>query len=170
MVQENKTVRIGRRLMAWSDGQRTNVVPSEWKKVDDKGRALLEYRRGMREGDEYLYGTCAVVRDECRCREYEADRLWERGRRTEALNMMIRAATMVLPDEAAGFEFEDAQWLDPEETPHWHPNVREHLRLMRRCEELCRREPRLRPLLEGDRTYRSHRHYLRALGRWVHSA
>lgn len=165
----NERIRINRRMMAWSDGHRVNVVPSEWRKVDDYGRTLAGYHSSMREGDEYMYGACCVVRDECRCLEYEADRLWERGHRLDALNQMLVAASMVLPDEAAGFEFEDAQWLDPDETLYWHPNVREHLRLMRRCEDYCRREPRLRPLLESSRTYRDYRQYLSALGRWVHS-
>lgn len=169
-MNKEKRIRINKRMMAWSDGQRTNVIPSEWAKVDDRGHTLAEYHRSLREGDEYMYGTCGVVRDECRCREYEADRLWERGHHLDALNQMLSAASMVLPDEAAGFEFEDAQWLDPDETLYWHPNVREHLRLMRRCEDYCRREPRLRPLLDASRPYRDYRRYLSALGRWVHDA
>ena len=169
-MDKEKRIRINKRMMAWSNGQRTNVIPSEWAKVDDRGRTLACYHRSLREGDEYLYGACGVVRDECRCREYEADRLWEQGRQLDALNQMLSAATRVLPDEAAGIEFEDAQWLDPDETFYWHPNVREHLRLMRRCEDYCRREPRLRPLLDTDPTYRAYRHYLLTLGRWVHDA
>ena len=168
-MSNRNRIQINKRLMAWSDGRRTNVIPSEWKKVDDYGRALAGYHSSLREGDEYLYGACSVVRDECRCREYEADRLWERGHHLDALNQMLFAARMVLPDEAAGFEFEDAQWLDPDETFYWHPNVREHLRLMRRCEAYCRLEPRLRPLLDASRTYRDYRRYLQALGQWVHN-
>ena len=168
-MNKDKRIRINKRMVAWSDGRRTNIIPSEWKKVDDYGRTLAGYHRDLCEGDEYLYGTCGVVRDECRCREYEADRLWERGHHLDALNQMLSAARMVLPDEAVGLEFEDVQWLDPYEMVYWHPNVREFLRLMRRCEGFCKQAPYLWPLLEDNRDYRSYRQYLRALGRWVHS-
>ena len=166
---KDKRIRINKRMMAWSDGTRTNVIPSEWEKVDDYGRTLFNYHRDLREGDEN-YLPCTIIREECRCREYEADRCWERGHHLQALSQMIAAAMMVLPDEAAGYEFEDAQWLNPYETFYWHPNVREFLRLMRRCEDYCRREPRLLPLLDDNREYRNYRRYLRALGRWVHDA
>ena len=166
---KDKRIRINKRMVAWSDGERTNVIPSEWRKVDNYGSARRAMFDDYREGDEF-YLSCTLIREDCRCREYEADRSWERGHRLEALNRMLGAAMMVLPDEAAGVEFEDAQWLDPDETLFWHPNVREFLRLMRRCEDYCLREPRLRPLLESERTYRDYRRYLAALGRWVHDA
>lgn len=166
---KDKRIRINKRMMAWSDGERTNVIPSEWCKVDDYGSARRAMQGDYREGDEN-YLPCTLIREECRCREYEADRSWERGHPLQALNQMITAARMVLPDEAAGFEFEDLQWLDPYEMVYWHPNVHEHLRLMRRCEDYCRREPRLRPILEAECTYRNYKQYLRDLGRWVHDA
>ena len=165
-MSKDKRIRINKRMMAWSDGQRTNIIPSVFRQVDDYGRTLINYQHSLREGDEY-YKPCAIIRDECCCREYEADRSWERGHHIKALDQMLRAAMMVLPDESAGLEFEDAQWLNPHETLFWHPNVREFLRLMRRCEDYCRREPRLRPLLESERTYRDYRRYLADLGRWV---
>ena len=84
------------------------------------------------------------------------------------MHQMIYAATMVLPDESVGFEFEDVQWLNPWESLYWHPNVREFLRLNRRCEDYCKRDPRLWPILEAERTYRNYKKYLRTLGQWVH--
>lgn len=156
--------------MAWSDGKRTNIVPSVFRQVDDYGSAMRNRLNDYREGDEYYYGSCAVVRDQCRCFEYEADRAWEQGRHLEALNEMLRAALWVLPDESVGLEFEDAQWLSPYETDCQHPNVLEFLRYNRRCEDFCRQDPRLWPILEDSRTHRNYRRYLRALGRWVHDA
>lgn len=105
-------------------------------------------------------GCCTIVREECTCREYEADRFWERGMQVVALEQMMGAASRVLPDESIGFEFEDMQWLNPEEVVFWHPNVREYLRLMRRCEGYCKQNPRLWPLLEDSWTYRAYRRYL----------
>ena len=70
-----------------------------------------------------------------------------------ALEQMMGAASRVLPDESIGLEFEDMQWLNPEEVVFWHPNVREYLRLMRRCEGYCKQNPRLWPLLEDSRIY-----------------
>lgn len=169
-MKKDKRVRINKRMMAWSNGVRTNLIPSVWREVDDYGRTLVNYHRDMREGDENLIGTCGVVRDECRCREYEADRYWERGHRVEALNEMMAAAGKVLPDETVGLEFEDVQWLCPKEMVFWHPNVREFLRLVRRCEDYCKQEPRLWPLLESSRPHRAYRRYLQTLGRWVHEA
>lgn len=166
---KDKRIRINKRMVAWSDGTRTNVVPSEWRKVDNYGSARRSMLADYREGDD-LYMPCTLIREECRCREYEADRSWERGHHLKALSEMLCAAMMVLPDEAAGFEFEDVQWLDPDEMVCWHPNVREFLRLVRRCEDYCKQEPRLRPVLEAERTYCDYRRYLRALGRWVHKA
>lgn len=168
-MDKEKRIRINKRMMAWSNGQRTNVIPSEWAKVDDRGRTLAYYHRSLREGDEYLYGACGVVRDECRCREYEADRLWEQGHHLEALQQMIYAASSVLPDESVGIEFEDVQWLNPEEQVCWHPNLIEFRRLMRRCREYCKREPRLWPVLNGSRTYQDYLTYLENLGAWAHN-
>ena len=75
------------------------------------------------------------------------------------------AATYVLPDDEP--EFEDAQWLNPWETLYWSPNIKEYLRLIRRCREYCKREPRLWPILEGSRIYRNYLDYLKALGQWA---
>lgn len=167
MMKEDKRIRINKRMMAWSNGERTNVIPSVWSDVDDYGSALKAYYAGLREGDENLYGACSVVREECRCREYEADRYWERGMQVAALEQMMGAASRVLPDESVGFEFEDVQWLDPKEMVYWHPNVLEFLRLMRRCEGYCKQNPRLWPLLESSRIHRAYRRYLSDLGRWA---
>ncbi|MGX8713497.1 MAG: hypothetical protein ACSW8I_07430 [bacterium] len=167
MMKEDKRIRINKRMMAWSNGERINLVPSVWREVDDYGKTLVDYHRSLREGDEYLYGVCGVVRDECRCREYEADRYWERGMQVAALEQMMGAASRVLPDESIGFEFEDMQWLNPEEVVFWHPNVREYLRLMRRCEGYCKQNPRLWPLLESSRNHRAYRRYLSDLGCWA---
>ena len=165
-MERDKRIRINKRMMAWSNGQRTNVIPSVWCQVDDYGRTLVNYHRTLREGDEN-YMTCTIIREECQCREYEADRYWDRGHHLKALNQMIDAAMMVLPDESVDIQFEDAQWLNPQETLYWHPNVREHLRLMRRCEGYCKQDPRLWPLLEDSRTYRNYKKYLHTLGQWV---
>jgi len=73
MMMKEKRIRINKRMMAWSNGERTNVIPSVWSEVDDYGKTLIGYRRGLREGDEFLY-SCTIVREECHCREYEADR------------------------------------------------------------------------------------------------
>lgn len=161
-------IRINKVMVAWSNGTRTNIVPSVRRQVDDYGSTMMRYHRSLREGDEN-YMACTIVREECRCREYEADRCWENGRRLDALNQMMSAARMVLPDEWVDIEFEDVQWLNPDETLYWHPNVREFLRLMRRCEGFCRQEPRLWPVLRDCGTYRDYRAYLGRLGRWVHS-
>ena len=109
-----------------------------------------------------------MAREECQMREYEADRSWEQGHHLEALKEMLRAALFVLPDDEPVFE--DMQWLNPDETVYWHPNVREFLRLMRRCRDYCRQDPRLWPILEGDDLYHDYNQYLSALGRWVHDA
>ncbi|MBP3763946.1 MAG: hypothetical protein J6I49_08755 [Bacteroidales bacterium] len=169
MTHNHKPIRINKRMVAWSDGHRLNVVPSEWRKVDDYGSTLRKCHGDLREGDRNYYGTCLLRREECRCLEHEADRCWERGQHLQALDQMISATSFVLPDEADDIEFEDVCWLDPDEMVYWHPNVREFMRLARRCEDLCRRHPRLWPILEADATYRAYRRYLRTLGRWVHS-
>ena len=165
-MKKDRRIRINRRMMAWSNGVCTNVIPSVWKVVDDYGKTLVGYHKGLRVGDENRY-PCTIVREECRCREYEADRYWERGMQVAALEQMMGAASSVLPDESVGFEFEDMQWLNPEEVVFWHPNVREYLRLMRRCEGYCKQNPRLWPLLEDSWVYRAYRRYLSTLGRWV---
>ena len=150
------------RLMAWSNGERVNVVPSVWKEVDDYGKTLDGYHKNLKEGDELIY-PCTIIREECHCREYEADRYWERGMQVAALEQMMGAASRVLPDESVGFVFEDVQWLDPKEMVYWHPNVLEFLRLMRRCEGYCKQNPRLWSLLEDSWNYRAYRRYLSTL-------
>ena len=166
MMKEDKRIRINKRLMAWSNGEHVNVVPSVWKEVDDYCKTLVGYHKNLKEGDELIY-PCTIIREECHCREYEADRYWERGMQVAALEQMMGAASMVLPDESVGFEFEDVQWLNPKEMVYWHPNVLEFLRLMRRCEGYCKQNPRLWPLLESSRIHRAYRRYLSDLGRWA---
>ena len=167
-MEKDKRIRINKRMMAWSDGRRVNIIPSVFRQVDDYGRLMIDYHSRIDEGYLIDVGPCAMARDEARMREYEADRSWEQGHHLEALKEMLYAALFVLPDDEP--EFEDVQWLNPHETLYWHPNVREFLRLMRRCREYCRRDPRLWPVLEDDDTYRDYRKYLDALGRWVHDA
>ena len=167
-MEKDKRIRINKRMMAWSDGRRVNVIPSVYRQVDDYGRLMIDYHSRIDEGYLIDVGPCTMARDEAKMREYEADRSWEQGHHLEALKEMLYAALFVLPDDEP--EFEDVQWLNPHETLYWHPNVREFLRLMRRCREYCRRDPRLWPVLEGDDTYRDYRKYLDALGRWVHDA
>lgn len=155
-------------MMAWSDGERINVVPSVSRRIDDYGRTIRNYYRDFREGDENWYGSCAIVRDRCRCFEYEADRFWRQGRHLEALKEMMMAAQCVLPDEDEGLEFEDAQWLDPQETLYWHRNVQEFLRYNLRCIDFCKRDTRLWPIYNGSLVERDYHNYLCALGQWVH--
>lgn len=38
MMKEDKRIRINKRMMAWSNGEHVNVVPSVWKEVDDYGK------------------------------------------------------------------------------------------------------------------------------------
>lgn len=73
MIMKDKRIRINKRMVAWSDGIRTNVVPSEWRKVDNYGSVRRSMLDDYREGDD-LYMPCTLIREECRCREYEADR------------------------------------------------------------------------------------------------
>ena len=143
-----------------------NIIPSVFRQVDDYGRLMCDYHRRIDEGYLIDVGPCTMVREESQIREYEADRCWEQGHHLEALNEMLYAALFVLPDEEP--EFEDAQWFNPWEKVYWHPNVKEYLRLIRRCRDYCRQDPRLWPVLEGDYTYREYCKYLNTLGRWVH--
>ena len=154
-------------MMAWSDGERIHVIPGMRSGMDDYGRLLRNYRWRVDKGYLIDMGPCTTAREECCCREYEADRYWEQDRHLEALNEMLRAARFVLPDDEPVFE--DVQWLDPEETPYWHPNIKELMRLMCRCRDYCRRDPRLLPLLESDLLYRDYRNYLLSLGRWINN-
>lgn len=166
-MEKDNRIRINKRMMAWSDGRRVNVIPSVYRQVDDYGHMMIDYHRRIDEGYLVDLGPCTKVREEAQMREYEADRSWEQGHHLEALKEMLYAALFVLPDDEP--EFEDMQWLNPHETLYWHPNVREFLRLMRRCREYCRRDPRLWPVLEGDDTYRSYRKYLEDLNIYLHS-
>lgn len=168
MEKKDKRVRINKRMMAWSDGQRTNLIPSVRRQVDDYGKMMHDYHRSIEEGYLVDMGPCTMAREEAACREYEADRSWESGHHLEALNQMIYAAMSVLPDDEPLFE--DVQWLNPDEQVCWHPNLKEFRRLMRRCREYCKREPRLWPVLEGSGTYQRYLNYLDALGAWVHDS
>jgi len=166
-MKDNK-VRINKKFAAWSNGEEIRLVPSVRHDIDNYGKMIIEYKTNLDEGNEIWCSNCAVVRNECRCSEYEADHYWELGDHLAALKEMMRAAMQVLPDESVGFEFEDMQWLDPEETLYWHPNVQEFLRYNRRCIDYCKRDPRLWPILKCSRTYRDYRNYLATLGHWAH--
>ena len=167
-MSEDKRIRINKRMIAWSDGNRVNIIPSVFRQVDDYGRLMIDYHHRIDEGYLIDVGPCTMAREEAQMREYEADRSWEQGHHLEALNEMLYAALFVLPDDEP--EFEDMQWLNPDETVYWHPNVREFLRLIRRCRDYCRQDPRLWPVLEADDTYRDYLKYLANLGHWSHTA
>lgn len=155
-------------MMAWSDGKRVNIIPSVFRQVNDYGSMLIDYHRRIDEGYLIDVGPCTMARDEAQMREYEADRCWEQGHHLEALNEMLYAALTVLPDESVDYCFEDAQWLNPMETLYWHPNVREFLRLNRRCKEFCRKDPRLLPVYEESELGRDCRKYLEDLNYYLH--
>lgn len=167
-MEKDNRIRINKRMVAWSDGKRVNIIPSVFRQVDDYGSLMRDYHHRIDEGYLIDLGPCTMVREEACCREYEADRAWERGCHLEALKEMIRAALFVLPDESVDYCFEDAQWLDPRETFYWHPNVREFLRLNRRCIGYCKRDPRLWPVYEGSEVGRSYRKYLKDLNVYLH--
>lgn len=167
-MKKDKRIRINKRMMAWSDGERVNIIPSLRSQVDDYGHLMYDYHMRIDEGYLIDVGPCTMAREESQMREYEADRCWKQGCHIEALNEMLRAVLFVLPyDEPI---FEDVQWLNPWENFYWHPNVIEFLRLMRRCCEYCRKDPRLWPVLECEYTYRQYCKYLDTLGRWAHDA
>lgn len=168
-MEKDNRIRINKRMMAWSDGQRVNIIPSIFRQVDDYGHLMCDYHHRIDEGYLVDVGPCTMAREEAQMREYEADRAWERGRHLEALNEMLYAALTVLPDESVDFCFEDAQWLNPRETLYWHPNVREFLRLNRRCIGYCRKDPRLWPVYEESWVARSYRKYLEDLNVYLHS-
>lgn len=166
-MEKDKRIRINKRMMAWSNGERTNIIPSIYCQVNDYGQMEINYESNLKEGYEVYWGDCYVVLKRCQCNEYEADRLWKQGNHLQALKEMMYAATFTLPDDEPMFE--DVQWLDPEETSYWHPNVREYLRLNRRCIEYCERDPRLWPIYNGSSLERSYHKYLKDLNEWLHS-
>lgn len=166
-MEKDKRIRINKRMMAWSDGRRVNVIPSVYRQVDDYGRMMIEYHKLLDEGYLVDMGPCAVAREEARCREHEADHYWELGRRFEALQEMIKATSATLPDDEPTFE--DVQWLNPDETLYWHPNIKEFLRLNRRCIGFCRKDSRLWPVYEESWVGRSYRKYLEDLNVYLHS-
>ena len=163
---KRKRISANRRMMAWSNGQRVNIIPSVFRKVDDYGSLMRYYHWRIDEGYLINYGTCSTARDEAEIREYEADREWTQGNHLNALNEMLRAALFVLPEDEDDPVFEDFQWLNPWETINWHPNIRKFLHLIRRCREYCRQDPRLWPILEGDISYKKYKKYLNDLSRW----
>lgn len=166
-MKKRNRIRINKRMMAWSNGERANIIPSVNRQVDDYGHLMCEYLSNLDEGYEIYWGDCTVARNKCRLIEYEADRYWEQGKHREALNEMMRAARRVLPDDEPAFE--DVQWLNPEETLYWHPNIREYLRYNLRCIELCKKDPRLWPLYNGSSIERNYHTYLDNLNYYLHN-
>ena len=166
-MNKDHRIRINKVMAGWSNGEEIHLPPSVRREVESYGRSECEYNRRLEEGREVYWGPCTYARNVIRCREAEADHYWELGDHLEALREMMWAARGALPDDEPGTE--DIQWLDPEETFYWNPNVREFLRLARRCRDYCRRDPRLHVVYDGSRVDRDHRGYLAALGRWVHA-
>lgn len=165
MMEKDKRIRINKVMVGWSNGKEVHLPPSVRCEVDNYGKLMCDYHRSIDEGYLIDVGPCTKACEECRCREYEADHYWEQGLHIDALKEMMRAATYVLPDDEP--EFEDVQWLDPWETLYWSQNIKEYLRLIRRCREYCKRDPRLWPILEESRVYRDYLSYLKALGQWA---
>lgn len=58
MIMKDKRIRINKRMMAWTDGTRTNVIPSVWRQVDDYGRTMrtyCTYRRYLRAPGRWVH-------------------------------------------------------------------------------------------------------------------
>lgn len=157
-MSKRKRTSSGSVWMGWSNGNEVHYTPSVSQKVDDYGRMMGVYQTNLEEGFEVHDGTSSVVRNECRCLEYEADRYWLQGHHVKALNEMMWAATRALPDDEP--EFEDVNWLDPNETIFWHPNVKEFIRLVHRCREYCQRDNRLWSLYNGSSVDLDYRRYI----------
>ena len=150
-------------MMAWSDGERINLVPSVYRQVNDYGHLIIEYQTNLDEGFEVNWGECTVARNECRCYEYEADHYWELGKHLMALKEMMRAAMYSLPDEGI---YDDMLWFCPWETLFSHPNIQEFIRLTRRCKEYCKRDPKLLPVYNGSDIDLDYKKYCQALRQW----
>ena len=150
-------------MMAWSDGNRTNIVPSVRKQVDTTGRLLRDYNTRLEEGYEIYWNDDAVARNRSCCLEYDADQYWQQGRHLCALRTMMYAANNALPDDGI---CDDVCWLDPWEVVYWHPNIKEFLRLVYRCHDYCRRDPLLLPFFNGSTIDRMHRKHIEDLHRW----
>ena len=166
-MKETKRIRINKVMVGWSDGKRVNLPPSIRREVGDYGNLMGQFHSNLEEGYEIDWGECDAALHGSRIREYQADQLWEHGHHLEALDRMLYAASSSLPDEGL---YDDMQWFNPTENFCWHPNLKEFRRLMRRCRELCKREPRLWPILEESRMYQKYLKYLSDLGAWAHDS
>lgn len=60
-MEKDNRIRINKRMMAWSDGSRVNVIPSVYRQVDDYGRMLIDYHRRIDEGYLVDLGPCTNI-------------------------------------------------------------------------------------------------------------
>jgi hypothetical protein len=142
--------RIKGEKVAWSNGERTVVPPSQLKILEhDYYRRLDEYHRRVMEGREWDVDEEAVMRGDSRLMEEYSDRLWELDMHVECMRWLIQAARELI------------DWnivcLDHYEVSYYHRNLRRFRYLVHRCQARCEEDPWLRTMLERSSVYEDYR-------------
>ena len=149
MAQKRK--RMKGEKVAWSDGKRTVVPPSQLKILEKEYCIELdEYHKRVEEGREWDTDVETVMRGVSRLMEEYSDRLWELDMHVESMRWLLQAARELI------------DWnivcLDHYEISYYHRNLRRFRYLVERCRQRCSEDPWLRVMFERSSVYEDYQY------------
>ena len=147
MAQKRK--RMNGEKVAWSDGKRTVVPPSQLKILEKEYCIKLdEYHKRVEEGREWDTDVETVMRGVSRLMEEYSDRLWELDMHVESMRWLLEAAQCLIDEYYV--------YIDNMETNYYHRNLQRFRYLVRRCEERCKEDSSLKRMYECSTVFNTY--------------
>ncbi len=147
MAKKRKRI-IGKRV-AWSNGEKTLIPPSQLRELKaDYYKQLDEYHTRVEEGREWEIDEPAVMRGDSRLTEAYSDRLWELDMHVESMRWLLEAAQCLIDEYYV--------YIDNMETNYYHRNFRRFRYLVRRCEERCKEDSSLKRMYECSTVFNTY--------------
>ena len=132
-------------MVAWSNGDRVHVTPSQTKELmASYSQRRDDYLARVEEGYEWETDNPAMMRGKSRLMEELSDQLWKMDRHVDSLLWLLDAARELIDW--------DQVCIGPE-CNYYHRNLARFRYLVKRCKERCRQDPQLKPLLQSSSVY-----------------
>lgn len=143
-MKDDKRIRINKKMVAWSNGQETHIIPS----LADElyvgyVRRRDDYRERVDQG--YVatgYPDATYNRERSRLLEELSDRLWEQGRHIEAMSRLLDSACVLFDD--------NNDWYDFFSISFFNPNWQQFRYVMAHVRDRLKQDPRLRTMVEDS--------------------
>ena len=132
-------------MVAWSNGIRVHIVPSQLKRLHDEYQNKINHFRLQ---ECHIYSEREVTElalRRSRLIEEYSDYLWGLDHRIASFRLLILAAEEAIIDSSV--------YIDCDEVAYSHPNLVEFRRLAHRCRFRVRQDPRFKPIFLASNVY-----------------